>query len=150
MNNTNNLEADYSAHQTKGRSKFCPRLGTYKVTSAFIGTWMNKPALMVLANWKQPNSNLDYDESFIVEMQVESLKNYCTAEQLNLINESDLVGMELSVYLSYWSAKEQTFQVEWIIISRKKNLAELKKIMMISNETLPDEDFGEIDYDLNY
>jgi hypothetical protein len=149
------IEAEYKAMKVQGRSKFCPRLGTYKIISISRGTCLGKSALMAIAHWRPPNIS-DYELSYQLEVQLQSLFNDASAEQVKVLNSDDLLQMEIQINFAYYNEATRVFELDWKFVEQEKEtLEQLKERMKNSLEKLPDDDFfhpdddfGEVDDEL--
>lgn len=133
------ISAFYGKLQVAERGN-CPRLGIYKVNQTFIGECYSKEALMAKCQWRLTEDN-EYQEDFVVTIQLESFKLNATDEQLKVF-DGELIGKEIVVdRADYVGGK---FILKWHFLINKTGVERLNE-MLRSNQEI---DFGdEVDLD---
>jgi hypothetical protein len=147
------LVALYQSLQPDTRSTKCPRKGIYKVLDVYEGHFYNKFAMMARTVWKYAEND-NYNDDFVVDIQLESLKRNCSPERIELLRKSSLVGRELKVHFAMNT--DIKFILKWSILDLPStdvdNLNKLFAAGKISMDSIAEaeslHDTGERDDDL--
>lgn len=118
------IEAFYKSLQVNEKRTYCPRIGIYQILETYSGRCYDKDALMAKCNWRATEADI-YQDSFVVEIQMESFKNRATTEQLAIINSGELNGREIEVNISEESPITRKLRIKWRFIESENALDKL-------------------------
>lgn len=151
MENIKKIESTiekYKKSQVKGRTKFCPRKGVYKIMSIYKGICLGSPALMAKVLWKK-NLKGDYSE-IIFDMQLETF--YCYPNTiLKTFDYKIMKGREIRIIDTLFIPGLTLFYFEWELLPLKDgNQLTIEDPLITDFENKEDLDFPDIKSLYNY
>lgn len=110
------LHSVYSQRNVDGRSNLCPRRGVYRIKRVEpLGWACRKPATIAICQWK-PSLSDPFHPDFEVDIQIQSLRLNCSAEQFLQLYDADLVGMEINITYASYDKTQKHFLIRWSFI----------------------------------